>query len=77
MKPQSSLNSAAQPKSKVAAAAAPAAQVSSHRSVETDERSYFLQVKDRPCYMNSLMTESFFTMYVRAVLLVRWDAEKL
>lgn len=42
MKPQSSLNSAAQPKSKVALPA--------------------VEVKDRPCYMNSLMTESFFTM---------------
>jgi hypothetical protein len=26
-----------------------------------------LQVKDRPCYMNSLMTESFFTMCVPCV----------
>ena len=78
MKPQSSLNSAAQPKSKVAAAAAPAAQVSSRiAALKPTSGLIFLQVKDRPCYMNSLMTESFFTMYVRAVLLVRWDADKL
>ena len=25
-------------------------------------RFHLWQVKDRPCYMNSLMTESFFTM---------------